>query len=96
MSSYFRVGSIALTLLLPMFMLAFTSPLSMNAQAADACSGDTTPVQWNQTAQRLSLVPFYNGMWWGSDFYEDIYYEEKERVPIPEQVMQLSPHTIQL
>ena len=77
MSSYFRVGSIALTLLLPMFMLAFTSPLSMNAQAADACSGDTTPVQWNQTAQRLSLVPFYNGMWWGSDFYEDIYYEEE-------------------
>ena len=77
MSSYFRVGSIALTLLLPMFMLAFTSPLSMNAQAADACSGDTTPVQRNQTAQRLSLVPFYNGMWWGSDFYEDIYYEEE-------------------
>ena len=77
MSSYFRVGSIALTLLLPMFMLAFTSPLSMNAQAADACSGDTTPVQWNQTAQRLSLVPFYNGMWWGSDFYEDMYYEEE-------------------
>ncbi|MAI40198.1 MAG: hypothetical protein CMA09_02725 [Euryarchaeota archaeon] len=77
MSSYFRVGSIALTLLLPVFMLAFTSPLSMNAQAADACSGDTTPVQWNQTAQRLSLVPFYNGMWWGSDFYEDMYYEEE-------------------
>ena len=77
MSSYFRVGSIALTLLLPMFMLAFTSPLSMNAQAADACSGDTTPVQWNQTAQRLSLVPFYNGMWWGSDFYEDMYYEDE-------------------
>ena len=81
MSSYFRVGSIALTLLLPMFMLAFTSPLSMNAQAADACSGDTTPVQWNQTAQRLSLVPFYNGMWWGSDFYEDIYYEEEGEGP---------------
>ena len=77
MSSYFRVGSIALTLLLPMFMLAFTSPLSMNVQAADACSGDTTPVQWNQTAQRLSLVPFYNGMWWGSDFYEDMYYEDE-------------------
>ena len=77
MSSYFRVGSIALTLLLPMFMLAFTSPLSMNVQAADACSGDTTPVQWNQTAQRLSLVPFYNGMWWGSDFYEEMYYEEE-------------------
>ena len=77
MSSYFRVGSIALTLLLPMFMLAFTSPLLMNVQAADACSGDTTPVQWNQTAQRLSLVPFYNGMWWGSDFYEDMYYEEE-------------------
>ncbi len=77
MSSYFRVGSIALTLLLPIFMLAFTSPVLMNAQAADACSGDTTPVQWNQTAQRLSLVPHYNGMWWGYDYYDDdIYYEE--------------------
>ena len=81
MSPYTRVSSITLTLLLPILLLALSSPASMHAQAADSCAGDTSPIRWNETAQRLSLVPFHNGNWWGGfDEYDDIeYYEDEKR-----------------
>ncbi len=81
MSSHIRVGSITLTLLLPILLLALSSPASMQVQAADSCAGDTTPIRWNETAQRLSLVPFHNGNWWGGfGDYDDVeYYEDEKR-----------------
>lgn len=85
MSSYIRVSSITITLLLPLLLLAFTSPASMQAEAADSCAGDTSPIRWNETAQRLSLVPFHNGNWWGGfDEYDDVeYYEDDKRQQDP-------------
>tara|TARA_Y100000766_G_scaffold285255_1_gene307383 strand:+ start:28452 stop:29474 length:1023 start_codon:yes stop_codon:yes gene_type:complete len=50
----------------------------MQVQAADSCAGDTTPVRWNETVQRLSLVPFHNGNWW-SGFDDDVVYYEDEK-----------------
>ena len=81
MSSHVRVGSITLTLLLPMLLLLLSSPMSMQVQAADSCAGDTTPIRWNQTAQHLALVPFHNGMWWGGwgEYEDEMYYEEDVR-----------------
>ena len=71
MSTHIRVGSITLTLLLPLFLMSFSSPLAVQVQAADACAGDTTPVLWNETVQRTSLVPHHNSMWWSGYYYED-------------------------
>ena len=81
MSSHIRVGTITLTLLMPLLLLALSSPASMQVQAADSCAGDTSPIRWNETAQRLSLVPFHNGMWWGGfdDFEDAEYYEDEKR-----------------
>ncbi|MCH1422042.1 MAG: hypothetical protein L7U62_00930 [Candidatus Poseidoniaceae archaeon] len=74
MSAHARVGSITITLLFPLFLFILSSPVAVNAQAADACVGDTTPVEWNTTVQRSSMVPFHDDMWW--DDY--IYYDEME------------------
>ncbi|MBL6884301.1 MAG: hypothetical protein ISR21_01235 [Candidatus Poseidoniaceae archaeon] len=71
MSAHVRVGSITLTLLLPLFFMSLSSPLTVQVQAADACAGDTTPVAWNETVQRTSLVPHHNSMWWSGFYYED-------------------------
>ena len=71
MSSHIRVGSITLTLLLPMLLVLLSSPISMQVQAADSCAGDTSPIRWNETAQRMALVPFYSGNWWDSWFEDD-------------------------
>ncbi len=81
MSPHIRVGSITLTLLLPLLLLAFATPVSMQVEAADSCAGDTSPIRWNETAQRLSLVPFHNGNWWGGfEDYDDVeYYEDDNR-----------------
>ena len=76
MSSHIRVGSITLTLLLPILLVGLSSPLSMQAQAAETCAGDTSPIQWNETAHRMALVPFYSGNWWSE--WDDMYYEENE------------------
>lgn len=76
MSSHIRVGSITLTLLLPILLVGLSSPLSMQAQAAETCAGDTSPIQWNETAQRMALVPFYNGNWWND--WDDMYYDDYE------------------
>ena len=73
MSPHIRVGSITLTLLMPLLLLAFATPVSMQVEAADSCAGDTSPIRWNETAQRLSLVPFHNGNWWGGfEDYDDV------------------------
>ncbi|MFQ3317487.1 MAG: hypothetical protein ACI8T6_000919, partial [Candidatus Poseidoniaceae archaeon] len=71
MSSHIRVSSITLTLLLPMLLVLLSSPISMQVQAADSCAGDTSPIRWNETAQRTALVPHYNGNWWNSWLEED-------------------------
>ena len=71
MSAHIRVGSITLTLLLPMLFVMLSTPISMQVQAADSCSGDTSPIRWNETAQRMALVPFYSGNWWDSWFEDD-------------------------
>ena len=76
MSSHIRVGTITLTLLLPILLVGLSSPLSMQVQAAESCAGDTTPIRWNETAQRMALVPFYNGNWWNE--WDDIYFEDSE------------------
>lgn len=76
MSSHIRVGTITLTLLLPILLVGLSSPLSMQVQAAESCAGDTTPIRWNETAQRMALVPFYNGNWWNE--WDDMYFEDSE------------------
>ena len=50
MSSHIRVGTITLTLLLPILLVGLSSPLSMQVQAAESCAGDTTPIRWNLNA----------------------------------------------
>tara|TARA_B100000767_G_scaffold240284_1_gene235986 strand:- start:1061 stop:2152 length:1092 start_codon:yes stop_codon:yes gene_type:complete len=63
-----------------MLLIILSSPVSMHVQAADSCAGDTSPVRWNETAQRLSLVPFYDGSWWGGfDDYGDAEYYEDDK-----------------
>ena len=79
MSSHVRVGSITLTLLLPMLLVLLSSPMSMQVQAADSCAGDTSPIRWNETAQHLSMVPFHNGMWWGGWEDDEMYYDEGDK-----------------
>lgn len=60
-------------LILAMFILPLTvptvndSPLFLNnASAADACEGDIEPVSWNQSLQRIAMVPHFNpyDSWW--------------------------------
>ncbi|MBT60273.1 MAG: hypothetical protein CMA63_01805 [Euryarchaeota archaeon] len=75
--SHVKVGSITLTLLLPMLLVILSSPIAPTAQAADACAGSTTPVQWNETVQRISHVPFHSNSWWG--MWEDMEYEDDEK-----------------
>ena len=89
MSSHIRVGSITLTLLLPMLFVILSSPVSMHVQAADSCAGDTSPVRWNETAQRMALVPFYNGNWWSE--WDDMYYEENREGEDGEEMTQDAP-----
>ena len=60
----------ALVMMLPLFSAAFATPVLMNAQAADACQGDTEAIQWNRTMQRMAEVPHY------SDSYNPYYYED--------------------
>ena len=55
MSPHIRVGSITLTLLLPLLLLAFATPVSMQVEAADSCAGDTSPIRWNETAQLTTI-----------------------------------------
>ena len=75
MASHIRVGSITLTLLLPMLLVILSNPITMQVQAADSCAGDTSPIRWNETAQRMALVPHHDGNWWGE--WDDMYYEDE-------------------
>ncbi|RJU81007.1 MAG: hypothetical protein DWB99_07795 [Candidatus Poseidoniales archaeon] len=56
-------------LLAPLIAISPDSSLSIskNASAADACKGDLEPVKWNQTLQRIAMVPHFNPYddWWG-------------------------------
>ena len=55
--------------LAPMVSFPSDSALSVssNASAADACKGDLEPVRWNETVQRVAMVPHYDPYndWWG-------------------------------
>ncbi len=63
---------LVLVFTLPMFAVN-GNMLALNASAADACSGDIEPINWNQTIGRSALVPHYNYYkgWFGYDYYED-------------------------
>ena len=67
-------------MMMPLLSAAFSSPLVAPAQAADACQGDTEAIEWNQTMQRMAMVPHWSR---GSDSYpgyyeDDMYYEADE------------------
>lgn len=67
---------------MPLFSGALSSPLIAPAQAADACQGDTQAIEWNQTMQRLAMVPYYvNNYDPYYDYYDDGYYEDDEEPP---------------
>ena len=49
-------------------------PITRNAAAADACSGNIEPILWNQTVGRSALVPhhnYYSGYFGFGDYYDD-------------------------
>ena len=54
--------------ILPLVVPAANNPISIvnNASAADACEGDTEAVSWNESLQRIAMVPHYNpyDSWW--------------------------------
>ena len=54
--------------MLPLVVPAANNPLTIvnNASAADACEGDIEPVNWNQSLQRVAMVPHFNPYesWW--------------------------------
>lgn len=63
---------VLLILLSPLFSSSDSSfSVSANASAADACKGDLQPVRWNETVQRIAMVPHHDPYndWWG--FFED-------------------------
>ncbi|MDG1550644.1 MAG: hypothetical protein P8Q95_02865 [Candidatus Poseidoniaceae archaeon] len=63
---------VLLILLSPLFSSSDSSfSVSENASAADACKGDLQPVRWNETVQRIAMVPHHDPYndWWG--FFED-------------------------
>ena len=65
---------LTILLLVPVLSLGISGPtLVLPAQAANACAGDKSPVVWNETAQRLALVPHYSPT---SYWYDDFYYED--------------------
>ena len=67
---------VLLIFLIPMVSSPSGSSLSIteNASAADACKGDLEPVRWNETVQRVAMVPHFSPYddWWG-------YFEEDDR-----------------
>jgi len=58
-----------------MLLVLLSSPISMQVQAADSCAGDTSPIRWNETAQRTALVPHYSGNWWNQ--FDDMVFEDE-------------------
>ena len=60
-------------LIAPLIAVSPDSSLSIskNASAADACKGDLEPVRWNESLQRIAMVPHYNPYedWWS--FWEE-------------------------
>ncbi len=74
---WFGVFSLTLILLAPLLSAAFSTPLVLNAQAADPCQGDTQAIEWNTTMQRMSEVPHYSTGYY--PYYDDdVYYEDNE------------------
>ena len=68
-------------LLAPLIAVSPDSSLSIskNASAADACKGDLEPVRWNESLQRIAMVPHYNPYedWWSFWGEDEGYYEDK-------------------
>ncbi|MDP6333936.1 MAG: hypothetical protein QF479_04795 [Candidatus Poseidoniaceae archaeon] len=59
---------VLLILLAPLISSSGSSfSVSENASAADACKGDLEPVRWNETMQRVAMVPHFSPYddWWG-------------------------------
>ena len=74
------VFSLVLIMMVPLFSGALSSPLIAPAQAADACEGDTQAIEWNQTMQRLAMVPYYANNYdpYYYEYYGEGYYEDDE------------------
>ena len=66
---------IIMILIFTLPMLSTNSlPITRNAAAADACSGNIEPILWNQTVGRSALVPhhnYYSGYFGFGDYYDD-------------------------
>ena len=66
---------IVMILIFTLPMLSTNSlPITRNAAAADACSGNIEPILWNQTVGRSALVPhhnYYSGYFGFGDYYDD-------------------------
>ena len=77
--------TLVLIMMMPVLSGAFSTPILTHAQAADACQGDTQAIEWNQTMQRMALVPHYSGSYdpyYDGRYYEDdYYYEENQNGP---------------
>ena len=63
------VYSLVFIMMMPLLSGALSSPLIAPAQAADACQGDTQAIEWNQTMQRMAMVPYY------ANNYDPYYYD---------------------
>lgn len=79
---WFGVFSLTLILLAPLLSAAFSTPLVLNAQAADPCQGDTQAIEWNTTMQRMSEVPHYSTGNYGY-YDDDMYYGDYENEEQP-------------
>ena len=81
------VFSLVFIMMMPLLSAAFSSPLVAPAQAADACQGDTEAIEWNQTMQRMAMVPHWSRNYdpyygyYEDEYYEDEYYEDDEEPP---------------
>ena len=66
---------IIMILIFTLPMLSTNSlPITRNAAAADACSGNIEPILWNQTVGRSALVPhhnYYSGYFGFGEYYDD-------------------------
>jgi hypothetical protein len=77
------VFSLVFIMMMPLLSGALSSPLIAPAQAADACQGDTQAIVWNQTMQRMAMVPHYANNYdpYYYEYYDDGYYEDDGEPP---------------
>ena len=88
---YHMALTLVVIMMVPVFSGAFSTPILTHAQAADACQGDTQAIEWNQTMQRMALVPHHAGNYdpYDGRYYDDdYYYEENQNQPAQQNAQQ--------